>query len=229
MIRVVIADDHPMFRYGLEAMLESVEDIDVVGACGDGRQLLALVEDVRPDVVLTDLAMPHVDGVAATQALRERHPNIAVVVLTMLGDDASVAAAVTAGATGYVLKGAEGDTISRTIRAAAAGDSVYGAGVAERVASLVSTATDHRDAAPFPDLTTREREILDLMAAGGTNGQIARRLSIADKTVRNHISMILLKLQVPDRVSAVIRARDAGLGRLRAPERPDPADRAGRD
>jgi DNA-binding NarL/FixJ family response regulator len=213
MIRVVIADDHPMFRFGLQAMLDSVPDIEVVGTCGDGRELLTLVDDVHPDVVLTDLAMPDLDGVTATSELRSRHPESAVVVLTMLGDDASVAAAIAAGAKGYVLKGAEGDAISRTIRAAAAGDSVYSAGVADRVASLVSAANDHRQAEPFPDLTNREREILDLMAGGCTNGEIARRLALADKTVRNHISMVLLKLHVPDRVQAVIRARDAGLGR----------------
>lgn len=208
MIRVVVADDHPMFRFGLRALLDLSDDIDLIAEASSGSELLALVDQHAPDVVLTDLSMPDLDGISASRVIRKRHPDIAVVIITMHGDDESLAAAIAAGSNGYLLKGADGDTIIRAIRAAAAGDAVYGSGIAHKLGSALTSAGRK----PFPGLTEREREILSLMAAGCTNSQIAARLAIADKTVRNNISAILLKLQVIDRVGAVLRAREAGLG-----------------
>ena len=213
MITVVVADDHPMFRYGLRAMLQTASDIDRIGEASTGRELLQVVDELQPDVVLTDLAMPDLDGIAATKALLDAHPETAVVVLTMHDDDESLIGALRAGARGYVLKGADGSDIARTVRAAAAGDAVYGPSVARRIVGFFTGTQDRYAAQVFPDLSRREREVLDLIATGCNNLEIGRRLHIADKTVRNHISAVLLKLQVPDRAAAIIRAREAGLGR----------------
>nr|WBO82045.1 response regulator transcription factor [Streptomyces sp. SBE_14.2] len=218
-VRVVIADDHPMFRYGLTAALSASGDVEVVAEAADGDALLAAVDRAAPDVVVTDLAMPGLDGTAATRALVARRPAPAVLVLTMHEDDEALFGALRAGARGYLLKDADSTEIVRAVLAVAAGNAVYGRAVARRIADFFTGA--HRDYAAqvFPELTEREREVLDLIALGLGNHQIAARLVLAEKTVRNHVSAILYKLQVSDRAAAVARARDAGLGG--PPKRPD--------
>jgi DNA-binding NarL/FixJ family response regulator len=212
-VRVVVADDHPMFRFGLVAALAGAEDIEVVGEAGDGAELLRVVAHTHPDVVLTDLAMPRMDGATATARIREAHPTVAVVVLTMHDDDEAVFAAMRAGANGYLLKGADRDDIVRAVLSVARGDAVYGPSVARRIVDFFTGTSRTYSAQVFPELTDREREILDLIAAGHGNHEIARRLVLSEKTVRNHVSAILTKLQYPDRATAIVKARDAGLGR----------------
>lgn len=211
MIRVVVADDHPMVRYGIAAVLADVPEVEIVGEAADGRELQAVVATTRPDVVLTDLAMPVMDGVAAIGKLRVNRPDLPVLVLTMHEDDESVFAALRAGAMGYLIKGADKAELVRAIESVAAGDAVYGQAVARRIIAFVTGATGQEKA--FPDLTPRERDVLELVASGLRNRAVAERLGIAEKTVRNHVSGVLVKLQVPDRTAAAIKAREAGLGR----------------
>ena len=211
-VRVVLADDHPMYRFGLRAVLEASPEVDVTGEAGNGDELLALVERHAPDVVLTDLSMPKMTGTAAIAELARRHPGIGVLVLTMHEDDASLFAALRAGARGYLLKGADREEIVRAVLSVAGGDAVYGGGVARRIVDFYTGASRDYRVQTFPELTEREREVLELLAAGLRNSEIARRLTLSEKTVRNHVSAVLVKLQVPDRAAAVARARDAGLG-----------------
>jgi len=211
-VRVVIADDHPMFRYGLRAVLAASTEVEVVGDAVDGSQLVALVEHTQPDVVLTDLAMPGLDGATAARQIMQRFPGIGVLVLTMHEDDEALFGALRAGARGYLLKGADREEIVRAVLAVAAGDAVYSANVARRIVSFFTSAHQTYTAQVFPDLTAREREILDLVATGLGNHEIARRLFLSEKTVRNNVAAILTKLQVPDRAAAVAKARDTGLG-----------------
>jgi len=213
-IRVVIADDHPIVRDGLSALLASIPSIDVAGVAVDGQEAVRAAVTLHPDVMVMDIQMPRLSGVAATREITRVAPAVAVLMLTMFDDDDSVFAAMRAGARGYVLKGAQQDEIVRAIQAAAAGEAIFGPGIARRVLGLASGPPV--PGIPFPDLTGREREVLDLIAAGERNVTIARRLSIAPKTVANHISAIFTKLQVADRSEAIIRARDAGLGRAPA-------------
>ena len=212
-VRVVLADDHPMFRFGVSAVLQDAPEVELVGEAANGRELLDLVNELEPDVVLTDLAMPGLDGAAATRELLATRPDRGVLVLTMHDDDESVFAALRAGARGYLLKGAGRDELVRAVLAVAAGEAVYGAAVARRIVDFFTGAQVRFTASAFPDLTPREREVLDLLAGGARNSQIATQLGMTDKTVRNHVSAILLKLQVPDRTAAAVKARDAGLGR----------------
>lgn len=210
--RVVLADDHPMYRYGLRAVLEQSESVDVVASVGDGEALLRAVTEHRPDVVITDLTMPGLDGVEATRRLLDAQPGLSVLVLTMHEDDEHVFAALRAGARGYLVKGAGGEEIVHAVLAVASGDAVYGGAVAQRiVASFAGGTQESATARAFPDLTPRERDVLEHLAAGARNHEIARRLGMSDKTVRNHVSQVLLKLNVPDRTAAALRARDAGL------------------
>jgi DNA-binding NarL/FixJ family response regulator len=211
-VRVVIADDHPMFRYGLRAVLDAAQEVTVVGEAADGQQLLAVVDQTRPDVVLTDLAMPGLDGATATRQLLDRHPGLGVLALTMHDDDQALFGALRAGARGYLLKGADKAEILRAVQAVAAGEAVYGAAVARRIVAFFTGAQQEYAAQVFPELTGREREVLELVAAGCGNHEIARRLVLSEKTVRNHVAAILLKLEVADRAAAVAKARDAGLG-----------------
>lgn len=211
-IRVVLADDHPVVRHGLRALLESIEGLEVVGEAVDGEAAVRETQLTRPHVVLMDLQMPGVDGLEATRRIRSAVPATAVLVLTMFDDDDTVFAAMQAGASGYLLKGAEQDEIDRAIRAVVAGEAIFGPGVASRV--LKYFAAPPRPAAePFPELTSREREILDRIAAGHRNATIAAELHLAPKTVGNHISAIFAKLAVADRSEAIVRARQEGLGR----------------
>ncbi len=208
-LRVVIADDHPVFRHGLRALLDA-SDIEVVGEAADGEAAVAACLATRPDVALLDLHMPLLGGVEATRRLKLECPDTAVLVLTMYDDEQHVLAAVRAGARGYLLKGAGQEEIDRAVRAVAAGEMIYGSGVGERL--LSSLLTGPPASVPFPDLSPREREVLEQMARGDGNVAIARRLGLSEKTVRNHVSNIFIKLRVTDRVQAVVLARDAGLG-----------------
>ena len=212
-VRVVVADDHPMYRYGLAAVLAQHDDIDVVASVGDGEALIRSVDEHEPDVVITDLTMPSLNGVAAAARLVTAHPQLAILVLTMHEDDEHVFAALRAGASGYLVKGADGAEIVRAVQSVASGGAVYGGPVARRiVAFFAGEQSDSPTARAFPHLTPREREVLDLLAAGCRNHEIARRLGMSEKTVRNHVSQVLLKLQVPDRTAAALKAREAGAG-----------------
>lgn len=213
-VRVVVADDHPMFRYGLRAVLDQIEDIEVVGEAADGSTLLSVVQDAHPDVVLTDLSMEGMDGVAVIRELAERRPELPVLALTMHNDDSHVRAALRSGARGYLLKGAGADAIAHAVLAAAAGQDAFDPSVTRRMVSAYAGADDPAEAA-FPDLTPRERDVLGHIAEGQGNHEIARRLALSEKTVRNVTSSVLMKLGVPDRTSAAIRARDAGIGTAR--------------
>ena len=211
-VRVVIADDHPTFRRGLAALLASVPDIDLVGEAVDGESAVGQSRALNPDVVLMDLSMPGVGGVEATRRIVADAPAVAVLVVTMLDDDEAVFAAMRAGARGYVVKGQDTEDVLRAIRSVARGDAVFGPAVASRVLSYLTRPLSARDPLQFPELSVREREVLELLAGGNTNSEIARALVLSPKTVRNHVSSIFTKLQVAGRAEAVERARAAGLG-----------------
>lgn len=210
-IRVLIADDHPHFRDGMRALLSSVPDLEVVGEARDGEGAITQAEKLQPDVILMDLGMPGVNGIEATRRVLRTSPHIAVLVISMQEDDDSVFAALQAGARGYLLKGAPKTEILRSIRSVASGEAIFGPAIAKRLMQFFATP---RPAAPevFPGLTDREREILALIARHETNPEIAKRLRLSPKTVRNHVSNIFTKLQVADRAQAIIRAREAGMG-----------------
>ncbi|WP_182907641.1 response regulator transcription factor [Microbispora sp. H13382] len=212
-MRVLIVDDHPMYREGLIAALSGRPDVTVVGEAGDGAAAVELAVRLAPDVVLMDLHMPVMNGVEATGRLRAELPDVAVVVLTMLESDESLAAAVRAGARGYLLKGAGRAEILRALEACRDGGAYFGRNAARALAGLVGAESRRPVANPvLPELTEREVEILDLMARGLSNAAIASRLYVSDKTVRNYVSTVYGKLGVGDRAAAVARARDAGLG-----------------
>ncbi|GAA1860483.1 response regulator transcription factor [Asanoa iriomotensis] len=208
-IRALVVDDHAAFRAGLRALLEAVPDIEVVDEAATGEQALALAPVAQPDVVLLDLAMPGMGGIAATERLIAAMPHVRVLILSMADDDDSVFAAMRAGARGYVLKGARRAELVRSVRAVAAGEAIFGAGLAVRLMGYFA-GLDRRSNA-FPELSDRERQILGLVARHLTNPQIAERLGLHQKTVRNHVSNIFTKLRVADRAQAILRAREAGL------------------
>jgi DNA-binding NarL/FixJ family response regulator len=210
-IKVLIADDHPAFRRGVHLMLADVESVGVVGEAETGQQAVDLSAEVEPDVVLMDLRMPDLDGIEATRRIGRAEHAPAVVVLTMFEDDDSVFAAMRAGARGYLLKGADQDEIVRAIRAAAAGEAIFGPEIAARVIGHFTSGSGSTSSA-FPSLTDREREVLEMVAAGKGNATIARELVISLKTVRNHVSNVFTKLQVSDRSAAIVKAREGGLG-----------------
>jgi DNA-binding NarL/FixJ family response regulator len=207
-IRVLLADDHPMIRRGLTSLLSTLPGVEVVGEAGTGREVLREAALARPNVVVMDLRMPELDGVETTRRLARDHPDVAVLVLTMFDEDQLISEALAAGARGYLLKGAEQDEIERAIRAVAAGDVIFSATVADRVLRGMTA-----PAPALPALSEREGQVLDLIATGLGNDAIARRLSLAPKTVGNHISSIFLKLGVATRSEAIVLAREAGLGR----------------
>jgi DNA-binding NarL/FixJ family response regulator len=210
--RVLIADDHTLFRDGLRALLSSVPDTEVVGEAATGDEAIEQAAELQPDVVLMDIQMPGTNGIQATRRILHTSPHIGVIVVTMFDDDDSVFAAMRAGARGYVLKGADQAEMLRVIRAVARGEALFGPAIAKRLMSFF--ATPRRDAAlqVFPELTDREREVLDLIAQGYNNTEIAEHLVLSPKTVRNHVSNVFSKLQVVDRAQAIVRAREAGLG-----------------
>jgi DNA-binding NarL/FixJ family response regulator len=209
--RVLIADDHPLFCDGLAAVLTDGPGTELAGTATTGTEAVDLAREIQPDVVLMDLHMPEMNGIEATRRIVADCPHAAVLVLTMFDDDVSVRSALRAGARGYLLKGASREQIRCAIHAAASGEIILGAQLAAR---MVACFTATAPAPPFPQLTGREREVLDLLAQGRANTAIATRLSLSPKTVRNHVSNILAKLQVTDRAQAIIQARDAGLGQV---------------
>ena len=211
-IRVLIADDHAVFRKGLRTLLESVEETEVLGEAATGEKVIEQAAALQPDVILMDLQMPGTNGIEATRRILESSPHVAILVLTMFEDDDSVFASMRAGARGYILKG-EGQTeILDAIRAVARGEAIFGPGIAKRLISYFMALDTSTTPQVFPELTDREREVLDLIAHGYTNTEITNRLVLSPKTVRNHVSNIFSKLQVADRAHAIIRAREAGLG-----------------
>ncbi len=211
-IRILLADDHGLFREGLIALLGSVPDTRVIGEAATGEEAMQKAAELQPDVLLMDIQMPGTNGIEATRRIVRDSPHIGVVVVTMFEDDDSVFSAMRAGARGYVLKGADQEEILAVIRAVAAGEAHFGPAIARRLMNYFAAPRPADPAEAFPDLTAREREILDLIARGRNNQEIARELYLNPKTVRNHISNIFAKLQVADRAQAIIRAREAGLG-----------------
>ena len=212
--RILVVDDHTLFRQGLIALLDAAPDTDVVGEAGTGGDAFARVAELVPDVVLMDVMMPDMNGIEATRRLRAAHPDVQVVILTMLEDDDSLFAAMCAGAHGYILKGADTAEVLRTVRVVGAGGALFGPAIARRLTSFFQQAEGTgMTVSPFPVLTDREREVLDLVAGGLDNRHIAARLHISGKTVSNHISNIFAKLHVADRAQAIVAAREAGLGR----------------
>jgi DNA-binding NarL/FixJ family response regulator len=210
-IRVLIADDHPVYRDGIVAAVSAIADAEVVGAASDGLEAVERALELEPDVVLMDLAMPHLNGVEATQQILASLPDTAVVMLTMLEGDDSVTAAMRAGARGYLVKGADRAEIASALESAARGQVVFGGNVADSVlARIVQPPRGRGASTAFPQLTDRELEVLDLLGQGLGNRMIARRLVLSDKTVRNHVSTIVAKLGVADRDEAGELARTAG-------------------
>jgi DNA-binding NarL/FixJ family response regulator len=215
-IRVLIVDDHALFRDGLNAILTFAPDVEVVGEAANGQEALQKAAALSPDVILMDIQMPDMTGLEATRRILGVLPDTGIIMITMLEDDDSLFAAMRAGARGYVLKGADKSEMLRSIRAVAQGEAIFGPAIARRLAGFFQqvnvTTDDDGQAQAFPDLTDREREVLELVANGRTNQEISARLHITKKTVSNHISSIYNKLQVVDRVQAIILARNAGLG-----------------
>jgi len=208
-IRVLLVDDNAAFRAGMTRLLATIPDVELCGTAADGASGVDAALQRQPDVVLMDIAMPQTNGIEATRVLNDRAPHIGIVVLTMLGDDEAVGQALRAGARGYLVKGAPQAEILETIRGVHAGRAVIGAATAKQLGNVFAAATP---ADPFPELTPRERSVLEALAAGASTSQIADRLGLSDKTVRNHLSNIFTKLRVTDRTQAVITARAHGLG-----------------
>lgn len=210
-IRTLLADDHALFREGLRALLSLIADIEVIGEAATGDEAIARAEELQPDVILMDIQMPGVNGIESTRRITSDSPHIGVIIVTMFEDDDSVFTAMRAGARGYVLKGADLDEMLTVIRAVAAGDAHFGPEIARRLMSFFAVSKQPSVADAFPELTTRERQVLHLIARGKNNQEIADDLYLSSKTIRNHISNIFAKLQVADRAQAIIRAREAGL------------------
>jgi DNA-binding NarL/FixJ family response regulator len=209
--RVLIADDHALFRYGMRAMLNSDPQFEVVGEVGTGEEAVVLSAELKPDIVIMDIQMPGLNGIEATRRIARADPGIGIVVVTMFEEDDSVFSAMRAGARGYVLKGADADEVVRVLRAVADGEAHFGPDIARRLMGFFS-APKPAPTEAFPELTAREGEVLDLIARGLNNAEIAGQLYVSQKTVRNHVSNIFLKIQVADRAQAIVRAREAGLG-----------------
>nr|WP_062336743.1 response regulator transcription factor [Herbidospora sakaeratensis] len=212
-ISVLVVDDHPVFREGFAALLGSIDEIDVLGTAANGAEAVAQARRETPDVIVMDVSMPEMDGIEATRRILADRPETGVVVLTMSEEDGTIFDALRAGARGYLLKGAEPDEVVRAITTVAGGGVVFGAVLAARIADFLAPRGPATSGETFPTLTAREREVLDLVAAGLSNAQIAARLFLSQKTVRNHVYAVMGKLQAADRAEAIIRARDAGLGR----------------
>ncbi len=210
-IRILIADDHPVFRYGLRILLQAEPVFEVVGEVTTGLQAVDLAATLQPDVVLMDLNMPELNGIEATRRILATTPQIRILVLTMFDDDDSVFAAMRAGARGYILKGAEGDETIRAIHAVSSGEAIFSPTIAQRLMQYFEEPQAVLSTRPFPQLTEREREVLALIGRGYTNNAIAEQLVISPKTVRNHVSIIFSKLQIAGRTEAIVLARDAGL------------------
>lgn len=212
-IRILVVDDHQLFREGLAALLNSAPQTTVIGEAGTGIEAVTKAELLAPDIILMDIQMPEMNGIDAMRRILADHPNIYVIMLTMLEDDDSLFAAMRAGARGYILKGADKVEVLRTVAAVAEGQALFGPAIASRITRLFQKRVQAGPtAAAFPDLTERERDVLNLIAQGLNNQEIAQRLVVSGKTVSNHISNIFSKLQVADRAQAIIKARQAGMG-----------------
>lgn len=212
-IRILIADDNQRFRVGLKALLASTPDAELAGEASTGSEAILMAERLQPDVILMDIQMPGINGIDATRQILQTSPHIGILILTMFEDDDSVFAAMRAGARGYLLKGALKGEILRAIRGVYSGEAIFGPAIARRLTQYFAQPRASALATEFPELTDREQEILELIAQHHTNPEIAQRLSLSPKTVRNHVSNIFAKLQVADRAQAIIRARQAGIGR----------------
>ncbi len=211
-LKVLVADDHPMFRDGLRSLLASTPDMEPVGAASGGEEAVALTAELQPDVVVMDVRMPGMDGIEAARRISRDSPRVRVLVVTMFEDDGTVFRAMRAGARGYVLKGANYVEMLRAIRAVGGGEAIFSPAIAERLVEYFAGLRPAEMPQVFPELSDREREILDLIAQNLKNAEIARKLYLSPKTVRNHVSNILHKLQAADRTEAILRAREAGLG-----------------
>ena len=211
-LRILIADDHPVFRDGIRALLDAAPSTTIIAEATTGNEAVALAEQHHPDVILMDLKMPGMNGVAATRHILERNPDMRVLVVTMFEDDASVFTAMRAGARGYVLKDATKEELLRAIRAVGNGEAIFSPQIAARMLRFFTTPHPLVSRHAFPELTDREHDILTLVANGASNHEIAQRLALSPKTVSNYMSSIFNKLQVADRAEAILRARDAGLG-----------------
>ena len=213
-IRVLIADDHPVFRFGMRVLIESEDEFEVVGEASTGAEAVAMVAEFQPDVVLMDITIPTLNGIEATRQISAETPDTGVLMVTML-DDNSLFAAIRAGARGYLLKGADGEETLRAIRAVANGEAIFSPAIAARMAEVFAKLpqAEIEPQATFPELTPREHEILELIAQGKSNAEIADQFTLSLKTVRNHVSNIFNKLQVSDRLQAALRAREVGMGR----------------
>ena len=210
-LRVLIADDHPLFRHGIHEFLNLAPDIQVIGEATSGEEVITQAEALQPDVILMDVNMPGVNGIEATRRILHDSPHIRILVVTMFEDDGSVFAAMRAGARGYILKDAEKENILRAIQAVGNGEAIFSPTIATRLIDFFAIQASTLPKEIFPSLTEREREILQLIARGRANADIARELSLSPKTVYNYVSNIFSKLQVADRAQAIIRAREAGL------------------
>jgi len=206
-ISVLVVDDHPLFREGLAGLLATAPGVSVLGSAGDGRTAIELAAALHPDVVFMDLNMPGMSGLDATRELLSADPATTVLIVTMVDDDATVLAALQAGARGYVLKGADQDEMLSALRTVAAGGAVFGAGVATQVLARARSGAGTVAAPSNDDLTGREREVLNLISAGRSNAQIAHTLGVSLKTVQNYVSRVLVKIQAADRTQAALRAR----------------------
>ena len=211
-VRVLIADDHPVFRFGIRALLEATHDMTVVGEATSGDEVIALAGELHPDIILMDVRMPGINGIDATRRILHTRPQVRVLVVTMFEDDSSVFAAMRAGARGYVLKEATNEEIVQAIRTVGNGGAIFSPAIATRLIAFFAQPHFSIPKTIFPELTDREREILDLLARGKSTTELGNRLGLSSKTISNYISNILTKLQVTDRAEAIVRARDAGLG-----------------
>jgi DNA-binding NarL/FixJ family response regulator len=216
-LRILIADDHPVFRQGLRAIIEGAGDMVLVGEAATGLEAVAGAQEHEPDVVLMDLQMPDLGGIEATRRILARRPDVRILVLTMIEQGDSIFAAMRAGARGYLLKGSDRAEVLRGVRAVGAGDAIFGPAVADRLSALLGSGDPVERA--FPDLTDPERDVLERMAQGRTNAEIAADLALSLKTVRNHVSNVFTKLAVTGRAQAIVKARDAGLTSGSAPRR----------
>jgi DNA-binding NarL/FixJ family response regulator len=212
-IRVLVADDHTLFREGLKALLASLPDADVIAEAATGQEVIDKALEHQPDVILMDIQMPDINGIEASRKILEKSPHVGILMLTMFDDDESVFSAMRAGARGYILKGADQAELLRAIHAAANGEALFSQSIATKLMRFFSAPRPDLPLNAFPELTERERELLSLIAQGRSNTEIARSLDISSKTVRNHVSNIFSKLQVADRATAIIKAREAGFGK----------------
>src|SRR5215831_5132441 len=211
-LRVLIADDHPLFRHGIQALLNTTPDLEVVGEARTGEEAINLARSLQPDVILMDIQMPGITGIEATRRILHESPHIRILMVTMFEDESSIFTAMRAGARGYVLKDTEKTELLRAIRAVGSGEAIFSPAIATRLLDFFAAPRPHLPPPAFPDLTEREREVLVLIAQGRNNHEIATRLVLSAHTVRNYVSTIFSKLQVADRAQAIVRAREEGLG-----------------